>query len=39
MVTLEKRAILDILDSSKPQYAKAIAESLLSLPVDNLPQK
>jgi putative ATP-dependent endonuclease of OLD family len=35
----KKRAILDILDSSKPQYAKAIAESLLSLPVDNLPQK
>ncbi|MCE5999866.1 AAA family ATPase [Acinetobacter pittii] len=34
-----KRAILEILDSSKPQYAKAIAESLLSLTADELPQK
>ena len=34
-----KRAILEILDSSKPQYAKAIAESLVSLTADELPQK
>lgn len=34
-----KRAILDILDSSKPKYAKVIAESLLALSVDELPQK
>jgi len=35
----KKRAILDILDSSKPQYAKAIAESLTRLPAEKLPKK
>lgn len=34
-----KRAILDILDSSKPQYARAIADSLLKLPINALPTK
>lgn len=33
------RAILDILDSSKPLYAKAIAENLTKLPKDQLPVK
>jgi len=34
-----KRAILDILDSSKPQYAKAITEKLITLPKEDFPDK
>lgn len=33
------RAILDILDSSKPLYAKAITDNLTKLPKDQLPAK
>ena len=33
------RAILDILDSSKPLYAKAITDNLIKLPREKLPAK
>ena len=33
------RAILEILDSSKPLYAKAITDNLIKLPKDSFPQK
>ncbi|SFN69027.1 ATP-dependent nuclease [Xenorhabdus japonica] len=33
------RAILEILDSSKPLYAKAIADNLIKLPKERFPQK
>ncbi|MGD9700326.1 ATP-dependent nuclease [Acinetobacter sp.] len=33
------RAILDILDSSKPLYAKAITDNLIKLPSEKLPAK
>ncbi|MAZ86090.1 MAG: ATP-dependent endonuclease [Cellvibrionaceae bacterium] len=34
-----KRAVLEILDSSKPLYAKAITDNLIELPKESLPQK
>ncbi|MBI6337996.1 ATP-dependent nuclease [Proteus sp. PR00224] len=33
------RAILEILDSSKPLYAKAITDNLIKLSADNFPEK
>ncbi|MDH1521045.1 ATP-dependent nuclease [Achromobacter mucicolens] len=33
------RAILDILDSSKPKYAKAITDNLVKLPKKSFPEK
>ena len=34
-----KRAILEILDSSKPQYAKAITENMIKIPKEEFPVK
>jgi putative ATP-dependent endonuclease of OLD family len=34
-----KRAILEIIDLKKPQYAKAITGNLIKLPKESFPQK
>lgn len=34
-----RRAVLDILDSSKPRYAKAITKNLIELPKERFPAK